>query len=55
MVTLDNLKSAKTIEQKIDLAMTELQNIKSNIGNMSDYICQKYLEYVSALLDGTIS
>lgn len=55
MTTLEDLKSAKTIEQKIDLAIAELQNIKSNIDNMSDYVCQKYLRYVSALLDGTIA
>lgn len=55
MTTLDDLKSAKTVEQKINLAMTELKNIKCNIDNMSDYVCQKYLEYVSALLDGIIA
>lgn len=55
MTTLDDLKSAKTVEQKIDLAMTELQHIKCNIDNMSDYVCQKYLKYVSALLDRTIA
>ena len=52
MDDLEKLKNAKTIEQRVELAIEELYKIIESVDNADKIIIKRYLMYLIGLLQG---